>query len=388
MSLVLCLFFLARLHVDHGGTLLMASTRYYARRWAFPDAKAAAQLKPILRSIGLNTHASLHDQRDWARDKIVLLVFDRKSRLPVMFHLGFKAEYYQQIVFHLGLAMVEPSHQGQSLHLQRVKIINTALNFLTFLTTSFVFTDIREPYGGTQSFSDIATECYPNIRFNNDKACGGGPKPWQADIAAFMMANHRKDIGASPSAVLDRDTFAVQGAGKSEEVGEGELFQVGRANLFFLAGRSILMKSKVARVIYVILVLLSTAFQLIACALARRHDLMYVIAKNTMFWLGIEVQISGESTSDSVYSEKRFLTDSSLDLPCGTLWVSNHYTLFDYTVLHLVSKQVLRTIVKADIADELPVLGPLTSIFLFKYMGCIPYKVRFSSIICFPKYSK
>ena len=47
------------------------------------------------------------------------------------------------------------------------------------------------------------------------------------------------------------------------------------------------------------------------------------------------------------------------------LWACNHYTLFDYTVLHLVSRRPLRAVVKADIARDMPVLGPFAARFLF-----------------------
>jgi len=141
---------------------------------------------------------------------------------------------------------------------------------------------------------------------------------------------------------------------------------VGRANVFFLAGRWVLIRSGATRLAYVVLLLLWTSLRLMLCVFLRRYDLMHGVTESTLYWLGMEVKIIGQSASDIGMIE-------DVGSPTGTLWASNHYTLFDYTVIHLASCRVLRTIVKHDISAEVPVLGPITAAFLAR-MGCIPYE--------------
>ncbi len=174
-------------------------------------------------------------------------------------------------------------------------------------------------------------------------------------------------------AALDPTTLVVA-AGRRAQM----QIQVGRANLLHLLGRRVLVASRGARVAYVVTILLTASFRLFACAVLGRTDAMRGVAESTLHWLGLEVRVAGApSGSDHALELDRRRLDpegkGKVPCACGNLWVSNHVTLFDYTVLHLVSRQVLRTIVKADIAEEVPVLGPITALFLFRFMGCVPY---------------
>ena len=357
-----------RFHFDNGG-LVPINGRIYVRRWALPDERTAGLLRPILAQICVSAvgepHASLHDHRALARDKIVLLVFDRTKpgtlspHLPCMFHVGFKAAYYREIVYHTGGPLVVlPSHQGR--RLQRLSILSAAMTFLTLRTPAFVVTDLSASPTGLDILSDFVWDFFPSRRFINAKVCGGGPKAWQVDVARFMMANHRGGLGASPEAVLDEDTFGVS---ERPSGAASAVFQVGRCNIFHLVGRGLLISSHSLRVAYVAVLMLWTAVDLLALALVKRFDLMYGAAKNTLYWMGLDVRLVGSSCADL----------DSLPHKTGTLWVSNHFTLFDYTVMHLCSRRVLRTIVRADIAKEMPILGPMTERFLFGHMQCVPY---------------
>lgn len=40
-----------------------------------------------------------------------MVLFDKKTDEPVMFHMAFRAAYVHEVVIHLGLVMVVPDHQ-------------------------------------------------------------------------------------------------------------------------------------------------------------------------------------------------------------------------------------------------------------------------------------
>ena len=206
------------------------------------------------------------------------------------------------------------------------------------------------------------------------------------DVAKFLFAKHRSDMGVSRSAILDEQTFVVRGSkedgGGWDPVGDiawagppprrcldflrrhlharDDLLRVFRVRVGGLVGRAILASSARARTAYVVVVLLMTSARLMVLAVLGRVDGMHSVALSTMFWLGIQVKVEGASESD--------LTPRGSGATAA-LWISNHFTLFDYTVLHMVSRQVLACLVKHDISGEVPVLGPITSTFLFDFMG-------------------
>lgn len=45
----------------------------------------------------------------------MLVMYDRKTNQPVMFHMAFRAGYTHEVVIHLGLVMVVPEHQVREL---------------------------------------------------------------------------------------------------------------------------------------------------------------------------------------------------------------------------------------------------------------------------------
>lgn len=54
---------------------------------------------------------NLGSLRAFSQDKLVMVLFDKKTDEPVMFHMAFRAGYTHDVVIHLGLVMVVPAHQ-------------------------------------------------------------------------------------------------------------------------------------------------------------------------------------------------------------------------------------------------------------------------------------
>ena len=102
----------------------------------------------------------------------MLVVFERRTGEPVMFHMAFKAGYTHDIVLHLGLVMVTPAHQGR--HLQRLCMVNMALACLSYYTLGYIMTDIAASPSATKQVGDHMVDCFPNYRHSNSPGAGGG----------------------------------------------------------------------------------------------------------------------------------------------------------------------------------------------------------------------
>ena len=93
------------------------SSKYYARRWQSPKGKAATELQKIMKDICMNSvgevlpHRALHDTHILGHHRAVMVVYERKTNQPCMFHLTFRADYASEIIVHLGLVMVAKEHQ-------------------------------------------------------------------------------------------------------------------------------------------------------------------------------------------------------------------------------------------------------------------------------------
>jgi hypothetical protein len=123
----------------------------------------------------------------------VLVVFERRSGKPVMFHMAFKAGYHHEVVLHLGLVMVSPQHQGQ--HLQRLCMLNMVLACLTYFTPSYVMTDIAASPSATKQVGDHMLDCFPNYRHNCSPAAGGGPQAWSDGALEVVSAASLAGVG-------------------------------------------------------------------------------------------------------------------------------------------------------------------------------------------------
>jgi len=320
---------------------------------------------------------------DVAQDKLVLVVFDRRSGAPVMFHMAFKAGYHHEVVLHLGLVMVSPQHQGQ--HLQRLCMLNMVLACLTYFTPSYVMTDIAASPSATKQVGDHMLDCFPNYRHNCSPAQGGGPAPWQLAVARFMMDYHRADFGTGAGAVLDESTLVVRGSNEGEGGarvltlhGEkrrsrasrpnafvesllgaaptsDELLHVGRASLAGFAGGSALRASPLLRSACMAAHLLTLTPALLP-ALLGRPDACLARFRRFAARTRFTVQVAGSPAVQ----------------PGGCLWVSNHFSWIDYPVLQLASVRLLRVVARADMGAE-GVFGALAQRVL-RQVGVIEYR--------------
>ncbi len=212
LSLAAAAATILRHHIDNGGAVPVPGTSFYVRRWALPSEAKAALLQPaLLRACETlrggdepaPLHPALRDPRALARGTIVAIAFDRSKGAPVLLQLSFRARCYSPLVCHAGPAIVEARLERQAPDLcralrRRLAALGMAMNCLTFFAAGFVFTGLGPPPGAeaqaspeAELFSDLTTSFFPNRRFCHAQACGGGALPWQADIAAFLMANHR-----------------------------------------------------------------------------------------------------------------------------------------------------------------------------------------------------
>lgn len=297
-----------------------------------------------------------------AQDKLVLVVFDRRSGRPVMFHMAFRAAYSQALVLHLGLVVVAPAHQGR--HLQRLCMLNMMAACLTYFTPRFVMTDIAASPSATKQVGDHLLDCFPNYRHACTPEAGGGPQPWQLAVARFMMAHHRADFGTGAEAVLDEQTFVVRGsnAGPGGAAaltahadkrrsrasrpnafveallptgGADELFHVGVASAPAFAAQAAMLACAPLRQAVMAAHIVRLMPALLPALLGRPDrccDRFRAFARRT----GLSMQVSGAPG----------------DAPGGCLWVCNHYSWLDYPVLQCASQRLLRVVARADLHKE------------------------------------
>jgi 1-acyl-sn-glycerol-3-phosphate acyltransferase len=293
----------------------------------------------------------------------VLVVFERRTGEPVMFHMAFKAGYTHDIVLHLGLVMVTPAHQGR--HLQRLCMVNMALACLSYYTLGYIMTDIAASPSATKQVGDHMTDCFPNYRHNCNPDQGGGPLPWQLAVARFMVRYHRADFGTSPAAVLDEKTLVVRGSNAGEGgaavlvehfekrrsraarpnafveslLGTGptpdEILHVGRASLPAFVWGAALRGCKPLRCAVMAIHLLRLMPALVPAALGRPDACLArfrAYCARTRF----SIQLAGAPAPE----------------PGGVLWVCNHYSWLDYPVLQCASDRLLRVVARADLGAE------------------------------------
>lgn len=103
--------------IFNNNDLIRYSSKYYARRWLSPKGKVAIKLQKIMKDLCINSvgevlpHRALHDTRILGHHRAVLVVYEKKTNQPCMFHLTFRADYVKEIIVHLGLVMVAKEHQ-------------------------------------------------------------------------------------------------------------------------------------------------------------------------------------------------------------------------------------------------------------------------------------
>ena len=297
------------------------------------------------------------------QDKLVLVVFERTTGEPVMFHMAFKAGFTHAIVLHLGLVMVVPAHQGR--HLQRLCMVNMALACLSYYTFGYIMTDIAASPSATKQVGDHMTDCFPNYRHNCSPHQGGGPLDWQLAVARFMVRYHRADFGTSPQAVLDEQTLVVRGSNAGEGgaavlvehfdkrksrasrpnafveqlLGSGptpdEILHVGRASLPAFAWGAALRGCKPLRCAVMAIHLLRLMPALMPAALGR-PDACLARFKAFCARTRFSIQLAGAPEPQ----------------PGGVLWVCNHFSWLDYPVLQCASDRLLRVVARADLGAE------------------------------------
>ena len=295
----------------------------------------------------------------------MLVVFERRSGKPVMFHMAFKAAYTHAVVLHLGLVVVAPAHQGR--HLQRLCMLNMLAACLTYCTGSYVMTDIAASPSATKQVGDHMVDVFPNYRHSCSPANGGGPAPWQLAVARFMMDYHRADFGTSTAAVLDEATFVVRGSnagdggstaltahadkrrsraarpnafveallGPASECGADELFHVGTASVASFLSASLLRALpplRHAAMAAHILTLLPT----LPLAALGRLDACLARFRAFAGRTRLQLQVGGAPAV----------------VQGGVLWVCNHYSWLDYPVLQCACPRLLRVVARADLAKE------------------------------------
>jgi 1-acyl-sn-glycerol-3-phosphate acyltransferase len=369
-----------RSYFDNGGGIPLGK-RYYARRWVNPSGSTGIQVQNWMKEICINSvgellpHRALHDLDALAQDKLVLIVFEKKTNTPVMFHMAFKAGYIKELVIHLGLVMVVPMHQGQ--HLQRLCMLNLFLSCFTYFKSKFILTEIANSPSSTKMFGDYILESFPNYRHNNSV----GPEPWHLDVARFMMEHHRADFGTSVDAKFDEDTFVVRNSNKGDGgssvlsshadkrqsktgtvnnfvskliTGEDdEVFHVGRASFVHAATIDSIRNIPMIRNIVTVF----EQLRLVPMALYAAYD-RYDAAQNCFknFTLRNHISISklNSPTTES-----------------GVLWISNHYSWMDVGVIQSASSGLIRSITRADLGKE-GIFGSV-SLLLMRQMRCIEY---------------
>jgi len=350
-----------------------ASARRGWRAKAHPVA-CAYSLRPA-------RSALLRSRARSPQDKLVLVVFERRSGRPVMFHLAFRASYSHAVVLHLGLVVVAPAHQGR--HLQRLCMLNMMAACLTYFTPWYVMTDIAASPSATKQVGDHLTHCFPNYRHNCAAEAGGRPEGWQLAVARFMMDYHRADFGTGASAVLDEATFVVRGSNAGAggaaalmahaekrrsrarrpnafveallgDATADELFHVGVASAPALVAQAALLACEPLRCAVMAAHILTLMPALVPALLGRPDGccaLFHAFARRT----GLTLQVAGAPGV----------------APRGCLWVCNHYSWLDYPVLQCASPRALRVVARADLAKE----GPFGAVAqrLLRAVGCIEY---------------
>jgi 1-acyl-sn-glycerol-3-phosphate acyltransferase len=345
-------------HVARAYTCAPPSLFYAAR--AAPRADAPTRATPAC----LHHHSAA---RLRAQDKLVLIVFDRRSGTPVMFHCAFKAAYTHALVLHLGLVVVAPAHQGR--HLQRLCMLNMLCACLTYFSPRYIMTDIAASPSATKQVGDNMRDCFPNYRHNCAPEAGGGPAPWQLAVARFMLDYHRADFGTSAEAVLDEATFVVRGSnagaggaaalmahadkrrsrasrpnafveallGPAGACGPDELFHVGHASASALLFSQLLRASPAVRMA-VMAAHCATLLPAVIPAALGRPDACLSRFRAFAARTRLTIQIAGAPAVT----------------PGGVLWVANHYSWLDYPVLQCASARLLRVVARADMGREGP----------------------------------
>jgi 1-acyl-sn-glycerol-3-phosphate acyltransferase len=377
---IVALFLLIRAYFDNGGGLPLGKY-YYARRWVNPTGPTGIQVQNWMKeicteSVGeLLPHRALHDLAALADNKLVLIVFEKKTNKPVMFHLAFKASYVKELVIHLGLVMVVPMHQGR--HLQRLCMLNLFLSCFTYFKTKFVLTEIANSPSSTKMFGDYILDSFPNYRHNNSI----GPEPWQLEIAQYMMDNHREDFGTSEDAKFDPKSFVVRDSNKGQggsavlskhadkrqsrtgtvnnfvskliQNEDDEVFHVGRASFMYTATIDYIRNSSFVRNIVAAI----EHIRLVPMALYSaydRYDAAQNCFKNFVRRNNISISKLNEPTTEA-----------------GVLWISNHYSWMDIGVIQSASARLIRPLVGDGVAKE-GIFGTIGRVFM-KQLNSIEY---------------
>lgn len=369
---IVALFLLIRSYFDNGGGLPLGKY-YYARRWVNPTGSIGIQVQNWMKEICIESvgellpHRALHDLDALADNKLVLVVFEKRTNKPIMFHVAFKASYIKELVIHLGLVMVVPLHQGR--HLQRLCMLNLFLTSFTYFKTKFVLTEIANSPSSTKMFGDYILESFPNYRHNNSI----GPEPWQLEIAQYMMDNHRVDFGTSQEAEFDPKSFVVRDSNKGQggssvlskhadkrqsktgtvnnfvskliQNEDDEVFHVGRASFIYAATIDYIRNNPVIRNIVTTIEQMRLVPMTLYSAYDR-YDAALNCFKNFARRNNISISKLNEPTKES-----------------GVLWISNHYSWMDVGVIQSASGGLIRPITRADLGEE-GIFGSVSLLFM------------------------
>ena len=209
-ALIIILFLAVRWSLGHGVKIPIGGG-YYFRRWVEPTnhvlcKSLVEELQNLCKdSIGsLLPHPVIQGHADELKNKIVFICYDKFDQ-AVMFNMGLKANVpnVKERVFHIGLVMVANKAKGKGL--QKLAILNIALNIISYCSFRYTMTDIGDSPSAARMLPLYLDKTFPNYLKPDTK-----PEKEYINIFKHVIDVHRKDMGVSSNAVPDFDTFVVK----------------------------------------------------------------------------------------------------------------------------------------------------------------------------------
>lgn len=194
--------------------------RYYCKKLSMKERELLIEdLKTVaINSINLIPAYDIFKNKNMD-DKIAMIIYDRKTNLPIACNVSFYFKYQNLNIMHLGLYLIDQKFQKKGL--QVILFILHNINFLIESNFFYNFTDLGRSASGFRNI-DIKFKCYPSLNSKVDDNF----KNYSQGLAKYFFDNYAcNNAGVSALAKINLENNIVEGSNLKDGDGFHELLK-------------------------------------------------------------------------------------------------------------------------------------------------------------------